>query len=39
MAAYFSDVDQAAHKALIAQCLNSLLGLLPSCVFHNPVTC
>lgn len=33
---YFSNVDETTHQALIAECLNSLLGLFPSCVFHNP---
>ena len=34
---YFSDIDQTAHEILVAQCIDSLLGLIPCCVFHNSV--
>ena len=34
---YFSYVDQTTHEILVAQCIDSLLGLIPCCVFHNSV--
>ena len=33
---HLSHVNEPAHEVLVAQCANSLLGLLPCCVFHNP---
>ena len=33
---HLSHVNESAHEVLIAQCVDSLLGLLPCCVFHNP---
>lgn len=33
---HLSHVNQSAHEILIAQRVDSLLSLLPCCVFHNP---
>lgn len=36
---YFADIDKSAHEILVAERVDRLLGLIPCCVFHNPVEC
>ena len=35
--AYFANVDETTHQVLVAERVDSILCLLPRCVFHNPV--
>lgn len=32
---HLSDIDQAAHEVLVAESLDSILGLVPRSIFHN----
>jgi hypothetical protein len=32
---YFANVDESAHEVLVAKGVDSVLCLVPSCVFHN----
>lgn len=35
--AYLTNVDESTHQVLIAEGIDRLLGLFPSCIFHNTV--
>lgn len=37
VSAYLAHIDETAHEILVAQRVDSILCLLPRCVFNNPV--
>ena len=37
LGSYFANVNKPAHKVLIAERVDGLLGLIPCSVFHNPI--
>jgi hypothetical protein len=36
--AVLADVNEAVHEILVAERVDSILRLLPCCVFHNPAS-
>ena len=36
LGSYFANVNKSAHKILVAERVDGLLGLIPCSVLHNP---